>query len=504
MMKLISLLLLFSLSASAGFPPTTSKLSSDSTDAVTFKYRFPYFAGTHSGTVVSLGTLGVLGGGTGTGTQFTSGSVVFADGSGVYSQDNANLFYDSTNKYLGIGTSSPDARLKSYGASTDPSSSIQNGYFFNNPTFTVDNSQGVTTLRSTLRMNPAVGATASGQGNALLSEALVISGQGGGTVSALNGNRINYGIQTGGTGTVTNAYGIRISPYHQAGTIGTSYGLRIDAPATGGTVGSEYGIYQASTTASNYFAGFVGIGASSPSAVLHIAGSKTGTPGANGSQLLGAAATFTDNNTAASGTAAAYVAYSLSAPTIAASNTGVTTTSAQNLRVNGPVNAGTNETITNDYGIFLATNNVASAGGTVTNATGLAVAAPTGATNNYTAVFTGGNVGIGSTSPGSTLHVAGSYQGIVTTVSVDLSLTSSHQVLAVNANAAARTLTLPAASSSIIGRVYRIKKTDSSANTVTIAVTGSDTIDGASSYVLSSQYQSVDVICTSSSAWSLF
>jgi hypothetical protein len=57
------------------------------------------------------GTLAVSRGGTGTGTAFTAGSIVFAGASGVYSQDNASLFWDDSNNRLGIGTSSPDARL---------------------------------------------------------------------------------------------------------------------------------------------------------------------------------------------------------------------------------------------------------------------------------------------------------------------------------------------------------------------------------------------------------
>lgn len=53
------------------------------------------------------GTLGVANGGTGTSTAFTTGSIVFAGASGVYSQDNANLFWDDTNNRLGIGTNAP-------------------------------------------------------------------------------------------------------------------------------------------------------------------------------------------------------------------------------------------------------------------------------------------------------------------------------------------------------------------------------------------------------------
>jgi hypothetical protein len=60
-----------------------------------------------SGNVVLSGTLNVANGGTGTATAFTTGSVVFAGASGIYTQDNANFFWDDTNNILGIGTSSP-------------------------------------------------------------------------------------------------------------------------------------------------------------------------------------------------------------------------------------------------------------------------------------------------------------------------------------------------------------------------------------------------------------
>lgn len=51
--------------------------------------------------------LPIANGGTGTTTTFTTGSVLYAGASGVYSQDNANFFWDATSKRLGIGTSSP-------------------------------------------------------------------------------------------------------------------------------------------------------------------------------------------------------------------------------------------------------------------------------------------------------------------------------------------------------------------------------------------------------------
>ena len=57
------------------------------------------------------GTLAVSNGGTGTATAFTTGSVVFAGASGVYSQNNSALFWDNTNSYLGIGTATPLAPI---------------------------------------------------------------------------------------------------------------------------------------------------------------------------------------------------------------------------------------------------------------------------------------------------------------------------------------------------------------------------------------------------------
>jgi hypothetical protein len=57
------------------------------------------------------GTLPVGNGGTGTATAFTTGSVVFAGASGVYSQNNAKFFWDNTNNRLGINTATPQTQL---------------------------------------------------------------------------------------------------------------------------------------------------------------------------------------------------------------------------------------------------------------------------------------------------------------------------------------------------------------------------------------------------------
>jgi len=74
----------------------------------------------------------------------------------------------------------------------------------------------------------------------------------------------------------------------------------------------------------------------------------------------------------------------------------------------------------------------------------------------------------------------------------------------VNASAAARTITLPAANA-LGGRPIRfqIEKTDSSANTVTIQRAGADTIEGGTSVVLSGQWASVTLVSDGAGSWVL-
>jgi len=57
------------------------------------------------------GTLPVGNGGTGTATAFTTGSVVFAGASGVYTQNNTKFFWDNTNNRLGVNTATPQTQL---------------------------------------------------------------------------------------------------------------------------------------------------------------------------------------------------------------------------------------------------------------------------------------------------------------------------------------------------------------------------------------------------------
>lgn len=81
---------------------------------------------TAAGTLTLGGTLAIANGGTGTGTAFAAGSVVFAGASGVYTQKNSNFFWDNTNDRLGIGTVTPSATLDVNGNMVLPNSGIIN------------------------------------------------------------------------------------------------------------------------------------------------------------------------------------------------------------------------------------------------------------------------------------------------------------------------------------------------------------------------------------------
>jgi hypothetical protein len=74
------------------------------------------------------GVLPVANGGTNTSTAFTAGSVVFAGASGTYTQDNSGLFWDNTNKRLGVNDNTPGGILDIKG--TIPSGGGGGGLLF--------------------------------------------------------------------------------------------------------------------------------------------------------------------------------------------------------------------------------------------------------------------------------------------------------------------------------------------------------------------------------------
>lgn len=221
-----------------------------------------------------------------------------------------------------------------------------------------------------------------------------------------------------------------------------------------------------------------------------------------------------------------------------------TLTSAAAFSVDGPANGGTNATITNSSAIHVPTSAVTN----VTNSYGLSIAATTGATNNYAGIFTGGNVGIGTSSPDANaiLDVVSTtkafmpprmttaqknavasptagmvvydtdmkgisfYNGTawtttnnknVATKTANYTALQSDDVIRGDATSGAITITLPTAVGNT-GEVFHIKKIDSSVNAVTIATTSSQTIDGALTQTLGVQYKNLTVV-SNGSGWDI-
>ncbi|MGL4465389.1 MAG: hypothetical protein ACRC1K_24835 [Planctomycetia bacterium] len=104
-----------------------------------------------------------------------------------------------------------------------------------------------------------------------------------------------------------------------------------------------------------------------------------------------------------------------------------------------------------------------------------------------------GKVGVGVAAPHTLLQIAGPVATPISTKTSSYSITDSDSVVLADATAAAFNVTLPTAAG-ISGRQYTIKRINGGANTVTVATTSSQTIDGAATKGLSAQYASVTVV----------
>ncbi len=129
-----------------------------------------------------------------------------------------------------------------------------------------------TTARGAFNINQAIGvtgdATMSGTGtiNQLVGVQAVPFANSG-TVNQAIG--ISTYLENTGANSVVEYHGISIGGYNGAGTLQNSIGVFIqDLPGSA----SQYGIYQQGATDSNYFAGRVGIGVTSPQTALDVGG----------------------------------------------------------------------------------------------------------------------------------------------------------------------------------------------------------------------------------------
>ncbi len=108
----------------------------------------------------------------------------------------------------------------------------------------------------------------------------------------------------------------------------------------------------------------------------------------------------------------------------------------------------------------------------------------------------GGSLGGAAPTPTSTLFVTGSFANYIQTKTT--TYTAADDFTIVCNNVGAMTVNLPAAST-CPGRIYVIKKISALSNDVTVDADASETIDGATTKVLTLQYESLMIQCNGTS-----
>lgn len=129
-----------------------------------------------------------------------------------------------------------------------------------------------------------------------------------------------------------------------------------------------------------------------------------------------------------------------------------------------------------------------------TNSTGSFRLQSSGGTNTLLAAdTTNTRIAIGGTTPTSVLDVRGPIATALVSKTSAYTIVATDSNILADATGGAFQVTLPTAVG-IIGREYTVKKTDASANAVTVGTTSSQTIDGSTTYALSLQYRYLKVV----------
>ena len=180
-----------------------------------------------------------------------------------------------------------------------------------------------------------------------------------------------------------------------------------------------------------------------------------------------------------------------SSDVVATANNGSETTNFIDMGINGGSNTSGVMGAANDGYLYNVGQNLLIGTGTAAKSLIFMTGGTTQSTNERLRIDGNGNVGIGITAPTSTFHLIGSQAMSIVTKTVNYTATASDYTIVCN-NAGGITITLPAAAG-CSGRIYVIKKISAALNNVTIDPNASETIDGATTRILTTQYESVMV-----------
>ena len=188
-------------------------------------------------------------------TSSTAGSYVSLIGLAVRAyrttpndlSNNSNSFQTGVNSNVGHGASLPSTALSGFSTAVSG---------------TINNYSGTITAASAVRAQIVLG-NLSGSQTSVTTTAK--------TFDALN---FTVGQATGATASVTDAYGVYLGgPIIAAtGTVTNYYALYAGTPTITGTLTNRYGVWIDDSSSTNYFAGNVGIGNSSPAYKLDVSG----------------------------------------------------------------------------------------------------------------------------------------------------------------------------------------------------------------------------------------
>lgn len=412
-------------------------------------------------------TIGTGFGGTGTTTTFTQGSIIFAGTSGIYTQDNANFFFDDANNRLGLLTATPthdftlgtgaDRTIKMQDSATGAGNRLtilgSNGFTGGNPggrlTFTGGNATAATTSGNFNNINPGgaldfiTGAggdsTIAGTTNrGAQGGAATFSGGTGGTASNATtsciggtGGSFNMNAGSGGATGTNTAATARGGPGGSIGFSSGAGGSGATGPSDGGASGALAFTVNTSGGAGTGRVGGAGglislTGSAGGSSTL---GSTTGNTGGAGSAI-----TMNAGNGGAATTAGAVAVTSGAGGSFAlvAGNGGLVTGSGG---TNTAGDAGTLSFTSGNGGVTAGTGTPVGKDGGAINFTAGDGTSTVGATNNGGAIYllggakspsgTDGNILLGINSGGTARGLIGVGQSASLTALLDIAASTT-------------------------------------------------------------------------------